>query len=108
MSTFQTACFICGLTKTGAAEFFGVNPDTVKRWFQNKQEAPQGVWEMLADRFVQIEDAAEYAEHIMDLDGIRHAAWSNLEATFDQYDPLPKGAAEIAGAMALLRVICDE
>lgn len=108
MSTFKTACFICGLNQFRAVDFFDVNPVTVKRWFQNKAEPPQGVWMMLAERFAQIEDAADHCEHVFELDGIHPNAWSNLEATFDPNDPLPKEPAEVAGAMALLRVLLNE
>jgi len=108
MSTFKTACFICGLNLVRAARFFDVNPNTVKRWFQNKAEPPQGVWTMLAERFAQIDDAADHCEHVFALNGIHPNAWSNLEATFDSNDPLPKEPAEIAGAMALLRVLVNE
>lgn len=108
MSTFQAACFLCGLGKSDAALFFDVNPNTVKRWFQAKAEPPQGVWLMLAERFAQIEDAADHCEHVFEVDGIHPNAWLNLEATFDPNDPLPKEPAKISGAMALLRFLSNE
>lgn len=106
MSTFKTACLVCGFTHSEAAEFLGVNPKgDFRLWIQGKRMPPDNVWLLLSDRFAQIEDAADHATHVFDMDGIHAGAWFNVQANFDPNDPLPKGAAKIAGTMGLLRAI---
>ena len=56
---FAVALAACGLSQTQAAEFFGVQPDTVKSWGAGRNRVPPGVWEQLAELFEQIEQLAD-------------------------------------------------
>ncbi|WP_457645336.1 helix-turn-helix domain-containing protein [Profundibacter sp.] len=106
MKTFKHALLACGLTQPEAAEYLGVSLGTVKKWGQGKASPPQGVWEMLADLFQRVQDAADGAADKMALDGIDQRAWSNIDADLGD-DPLPGHAGSAAGAMALLMAVVD-
>ena len=104
MSSFKSALSACGLSLSEAAEFLPARYDTVKKWAQGKNPPPQGVWEQLAELFERIQDAADYAADKMAVEGVEPRAWGNIEADTG-LDPLPEGAARVAGAMALLMVV---
>lgn len=109
MSTFKSALSICGLSQADAAEFLQVALPTIKGWCSdsNPKAPPLGVWQQLASLFDQIQDAADGAADVMDLEGIDPRSFNNLEADMVG-DPLPiAGAMEAAGAMALLMAIAD-
>lgn len=107
MTTFKYALSICGLSQQEAAEFFGVALPTVKDWSRGSSRPPEGVWRMLASLFGQIQDAADGAADVMQLDGIDPRAWVNLDADLN-HDALPvSGALKAAGAMALLMAVAD-
>ncbi len=109
MSTFKAALSVCGLSQADAAEFLQVALPTIKSWCSdsNPKAPPLGVWKQLASLFEQIQDAADGAADIMDLEGIDPRSFNNLEADLVG-DPLPiAGAMEAAGAMALLMAVAD-
>lgn len=103
MTTFSAALALCGLTQTTAADYLGVRLDTLKSWSSGRNPVPQGVWQMLADLWARIENAADVASAEINLDDMR--VWANLAA--DDADGLPNGADNAAGAMALLLAIND-
>lgn len=108
MSTYKAAITVCGLSQQAAAEFHGVNLDTIKSWCAGRRDPPHGVWVMLANLFCQIAEAADKAAETMSLDGIDPRAYNNLEAALTN-DPLPTiGAMKAAGAMALLMAIAEK
>lgn len=108
MATFKSAISLCGLSQQGAADFLQVSLDTIKSWCSGRANPPRGVWLQLASLFRQIEEAADGAADIMDLEGIDPRAWNNLEADLTD-DALPtEGAMQAAGAMALLMVLADD
>lgn len=98
MTTFASAIRLCGLSQPEAAEFFGVRIDTVKSWSAGRNPVPAGVWDMLADLWRRIENAADNASDHPAINDPR--ALHNIEA--DDPDGLPGGAVDAAGAMALL------
>jgi len=103
---FKFAIAACGLSQSEAAAYLDVSIDTVKSWCSDRRPVPKGVWEMLADLFQRIQDAADFAADHMAENGIDPSAYSNLDADNGQ-DPLPDSAARMAGAMALLMAIGD-
>lgn len=107
MSMFKAALGLCGLSIREAADYLDVSMDTVKHWSAGRRPVPAGVWEMLADLFERIQDAADFAADHMAEDGIPPAAFHNLDAD-NGPDPLPDAAARAAGAMALLMAIADQ
>lgn len=98
MTTFASVIRLCGLSQREAADFLGVRLDTVTAWSSGRRPVPPGVWDMLADLWRRIEDAADNASADPAINDPR--ALHNLEA--DDPDGLPGGAPEAAGAMALL------
>ena len=98
MTTFASVIRLCGLSQREAADFLGVRLDTVTAWSSGRRPVPPGVWDMLADLWRRIEDAADNASADPAISDPR--ALHNLEA--DDPDGLPGGAPEAAGAMALL------
>ena len=104
MSTFKSALAICGLSQKQAADYLGVSLQTVKHWSSGRNNVPGGVWEMLSDLYTRIEDAADSAS--VKLDDVDPRQWGNIQANHTA-DPLPGGADQVAGAMALLLAISD-
>ena len=102
-TTFSAAIRLCGLSQSEAAEFLGVRLDTVKSWSAGRNRVPHGVWQMLADLWRRIEDAADAAS--MDDAILDPRALESI--TTDDADGLPDGADAAAGAMALLIHIAD-
>jgi len=103
-TTFAASLQLCGLSQQEAADYFDVRLDTIKSWSAGRNAVPSGVWDMLADLWRRIEDAADAAsldDAVMDPRARHH-----LSA--DDADGLPGGADEIAGAMALLVALADE
>ncbi len=105
MTTFASALRICGLSQQEAADYFDVRLDTVKSWSAGRNPVPSGIWDMLAALWRRIEDAADNASLQLDLSDAR--VFQTLQAD-DGGDPLPGGAADVAGAMALLFALSDE
>lgn len=103
MTTFAAILRLCGLSHTEAAEFFGVRLDTVKSWSAGRNPVPEGVWQMAADLWRRIEDAADNAS----FDDAINDPRSRANVSADDADGLPGGASEAAGAMALLVAIGD-
>lgn len=107
MTTFKSALNVCGLSQTEAADFLGVQLNSVKKWSSGTLNPPLAVWQMLASLFEQIQDAADGAADAMALEGIDPRAFNNIEADI-RHDQLPtRGALGAAGAMALLMAIAD-
>ena len=104
MTTFKSALHVCGLSQQQAADFLGVSIQSIKHWSSGRTQPPGGVWEMLADLFERVQDAADNAADVMSLDGIDPRAWANIEADTGD-DPLPEGVNSAAGAMALLMAV---
>lgn len=102
-TTFSSALSICGLSQQEAADFLGVRLDTVKSWSSGRNPVPSGVWIMVADLWGRIEDSADFAAQVLDLND--HATMHSLQADSGE-DPLPGGAASAAGAMAVLFALC--
>lgn len=107
MTAFQSALGVCGLSQTEAAVFLDVGLDTVKSWSAGRASPPLGVWQMLANLFEQIQDAADTAADVTELDGIDPHAWNSIEADIPADELRMQGARRAAGAMALLMAISD-
>tara|TARA_R100001086_G_scaffold187482_1_gene105569 strand:- start:142 stop:462 length:321 start_codon:yes stop_codon:yes gene_type:complete len=105
MTTFKSALAICGLSQQQAADYLDVSLQTVKHWSGGRNNVPEGVWVMLADLYQRIEAAADFAA--VELDRIDPRQWGNITAD-DGGDPLPGGADNVAGAMALLLAVADQ
>lgn len=107
MTAFKSSLSVCGLSQSEAAEFLEVGIDTVKSWCSGRANPPLGVWTLLASLFEQVQDAADGAADVMDLDGIDPRAFNNVEAEIPGNElPMP-GALKAAGAMALLLAIAE-
>lgn len=104
MTTFKSALHVCGLSQQQAAHYLGVSLQSVKHWSSGRTQPPGGVWEMLADLFERVQDAADGAADSMKLDGIDPRVWGSIDADSGK-DPLPEGADSAAGAMALLTAV---
>lgn len=107
MSTFKSSIGVCGLSQAEAADFLQVSIDTVKSWCSGRANPPLGVWQMLASLFEQIQDAADGAADVMDLEGIDPRAFNNIEADITGNELPTGGAARAAGAVALLMAISE-
>lgn len=106
-STFKNALSLTGLSQREASLFFGVAEATVKKWCQNKNSPPEGVWIMLAARMRSILDASDFGADHMSLKGIDPRAWSNLSVSLGPAEELDARGEEMAGALALLMSIDD-
>lgn len=104
MTTFKAAMSICGLSQAEAAEFLGVSIQSVKDWSRGKAAPPPGVWQMLADLYRRIEDAADFAAGQLEPTLMDRRRMNHIAAD-DGADPLPGGGDLVAGAMALLMAI---
>lgn len=108
MTTFKSALGVCGLSQTEAADFLQVSVDTVKSWCAGRANPPLGVWQTIASLFEQVQNAADGAADVMDLEGVDPRAFNSIEADING-DELPLiGAMKAAGAMALLMAISDQ
>lgn len=105
--TFKYALSACGLSQREAADFLGVSLDSVKGWAQERRPVPKGVWDMLADLYARIENAANFAADQMADNGVDPRAYQSIDANFGD-DPLPEGSSKIAGAVALLMALYDK
>ena len=103
MTTFASALRLCGLSQQEAAAFFDVRLDTVKSWSANRNPVPDGVWQMLADLWRRIEDAADTAS----VDEAIADSRSRMNCSADDAEGLPGGAVDAAGAMALLVALAN-
>jgi DNA-binding XRE family transcriptional regulator len=108
MTAFKSSLSICGLSQSEAAEFLEVSIDTVKSWCSGRANPPLGVWQLLASLFEQVQDAADGAADIMDLEGIDPRAFNNVEADIPGNELPASGAIAAAGAMALLMTIAAQ
>ncbi len=107
MTTFKRSLQACGLSQSEAAEFFGVSLQSVKDWCRGKSVPKPGVWKMLSDLYADIQDHAEYGADVMDAEGIRPEAYSNIAVDIG-HDTLPnESTREMAGAVALLIALND-
>lgn len=104
MTTFKAAIAICGLSQSEAAEYLGVSIQSVKNWGSGKSAPPIGVWEMLADLYQRVEDAADGACSMIEPDLSDRMVMNNIAADCGD-DPLPGRGPDVAGAMALLLAI---
>lgn len=103
MTTFASAIRLCGLSQAEAADFLDVRLDTVKSWSASRNPVPPVVWQMLADLWRRIEDAADDAS-LSDAIGDPRA---KVNLSVDDDDGLPGGAVQTTGALALLLAIAD-
>lgn len=108
MTAFKSALSICGLSQQEAADFLDVQLNSVKKWCNGTLNPPIGVWQMLASLFEQIQDAADSAADVMELEGIDPRAFNNIEADIRGNELPVEGALRAAGAMALLMAIADQ
>ncbi|PWJ79849.1 hypothetical protein C7441_114127 [Pseudaminobacter salicylatoxidans] len=108
MTTFKASLSICGLSQLEASNFLQVSLPTVKAWCSGKYNPPIGVWQQMASLFDQIQEAADGAAEVMDLEGIDPRVYNNIEADIRGNELPTKGAMQAAGAMALLMAIADE
>ena len=106
MTTFKAAIAMCGLSQREAAEFLGVAFDTVKKWCNGTNQPPFGAWVMLADLWMQIQEAGENAAEHIDPESMDRRQLANVSAD-DPHDPLPVGAVDAAGAVAVLTAIAE-
>ena len=104
MTTFKSALSICGLSQSQAADLFDVKIDTVKSWCAGRNAPPPGVWDMLADLYRRIEDAADHASAKIEIGDVHPRQWGHIQSD-DGADPFPGAGADVAGAMALLIAI---
>lgn len=107
MTTFKASLGICGLSQMEAATYLGVSLASVKNWCRGKGAPPFGVWQMMADLYMRIEGSADFASAKIDLGAMDRLMLNNITADCGN-DPLPEGAEDAAGAMALLLAINDE
>ena len=103
---FKQARDICGLSQTEAAAYLDLSVDSVKSFDTGRRPVPPGVWQMMADLFERIQDAADFAADHMAENGIDPNAFASLEAD-EGGDPLPGNGSKMAGAMALLMALRD-
>lgn len=106
MTTFRSACHICGLSLREVAEYLDVSHDTAKAWSQGRNAPPWGVWRDLAELYTRIENAADVAADTLEPGGMTLRVANDVQAD-DGNDPLPGGGADVAGAMALLLAVRD-
>jgi len=106
MTTFRYAIAICGLSLRGAADYLGVSYDTVKSWSQGRNAPPLGVWQELAALLARIENAADHAAGHLEHDLMDRRALNSIQADTGA-DPLPAGADDAAGALAVLLAVRD-
>ncbi|GHC79252.1 helix-turn-helix domain-containing protein [Limoniibacter endophyticus] len=107
MTSFKTAIAICGLSQKEAAEFFDVSHETVASWCKGRRAVSNGVWNMLAELYEQIQDAADMAADHMAENGILPDALLSIEAETRGND-IPQPAAKAAGVAGLLMAIKDQ
>lgn len=108
MTTFKSSLGVCGLSQSEAAEFLEVSIDTVKSWCSGRANPPLGVWQLLASLFEQVQDAAEGAADVMDIEGVDPRAFNNIEADIPGNELPASGAINAAGAMALLMTVAAQ
>lgn len=101
MTTFKSALGLCGLSQAQAARFLDCSLGNVKKWSSGTRDVPEFAWDMLAGLFDQVTAAADSAADVMERDGVPAGAKSSITAD-NTIEPLPEGADEAAGAMALL------
>lgn len=107
MTTFKAALGICGLSQEQARIYLGVSKQSVKDWSAGKKSAPpMGVWRDLARLMERIEDAADFASSNIEPGLMDKQKMNNVTAD-NGAEPLPDGADNAAGAMALLLAIRD-
>ena len=104
MTTFRATIQLCGLSQRQAAAYLGVSVSSVDKWCRGQRTVPVGVWTMMADLWTRIEDAADFAVLHIEDNGLDPRALQNFAAD-DGTDPLPEGADEVAGAMALMMAL---
>lgn len=104
-TTFSAAIRLCGLSHSEAAGFLGVRLDTVKSWSAGRNRVPIGVWQMLADLWRRIEEAADGHAGMNDAIVSPRAPGSKAA---DDSGCLPGGADAAAGALALLIHLVDD
>lgn len=92
-NTFGNALALCGLTQVAAAEVLGVSIQTVKNWSSDRRAPPEGVWVDLAERWKEIDEAANSVDHGI---GADPKSWGHVGSA---------EAPKIASALALLRTI---
>ena len=107
MTTFKRSIQACGLSQSEAAEFLGVSLQSVKDWSRGKSVPKPGVWQMLANLFQDILDCADYGAHVMEIEGIRPEAYSDIESDVGGNDLPNESTRQIAGSMALLLAIAE-
>ena len=106
MTTFKSALGVCGLSQQEAADYLSVSLGSIKDWCRGKSAPSLGVWTQLSDLYRQIEDAADFASVRLDADLMDRRALNNIVADSGP-SALPYGAANAAGATALLLAIKD-
>lgn len=102
MTAFEASLRICGLGQFEAAEFFDTPPGTVAEWCTGARPVPPAAWAMLSQLFRSIDEAASEAAEILmdqDVDPLLSQGGIRVDTT---EDPMPRGATEQAGAMAIL------
>lgn len=107
MSTFKYALGVCGLSQQEASEFLQIKLQSVKNMSAGRVPVPDGVWELLANLFEQIQDAADNAAGVMATEGIDDRSYNDITADIPGNELPNEGAAGAAGAMALLMAIQD-
>lgn len=106
MTTFKHTLQICGLSQREAASFLNVSPSSIDKWSRNQRAVPEAVWQELADLYTQVEEAADRAAAIMQVDGIDERAFQNISADNVGLE-LPEGSTNVAGAMALMIALTE-
>jgi hypothetical protein len=105
MTTYKAAIAICGLSQQEAANFHNVSIASVKGWCRGRSAPPIGAWQQLADLFLRIEAAADFASEMIEPEMMDRRAMSNLAAD-DGPDPLPGDGDLAAGALAIFWALC--
>ncbi|WP_300396680.1 helix-turn-helix domain-containing protein [Henriciella sp.] len=103
-SIFRSTIQLCGLSQRQAALYLDVSPSSVDKWCRGVRPVPDGVWSLLSDLWQRIEAAADFAADHIETNGLDPRALHNFAAD-DGLDPLPEGADDAAGALALMLVL---
>lgn len=106
-TTFKSALAICGLSQPMAADYLDVSQDTIAGWSSGRSGPSEKSWTMLSDLYARIERAADHGASIIETSTVDPRQWGNIEADLGP-DPLPEGADNVAGAMAMLLALQDQ
>jgi hypothetical protein len=103
MTNFDRAMGICGLSTRAGAEIFDCEFSRVVAWRLGQEEAPEAVWDMLADLYSRIDEAAVLAQEAFAEREIEPLEFGKGITVDIEGDDLPVGVQYAAGTLATLR-----